>query len=253
MQPGSEVALLPLSHAVFLSLKLCLLPSLTGDSAFLSSQTQTACVVQGRCHCEETDAPGREKQEVGINGPKRDVELRVGPRLLPREALGLLQSCRDLHPSAYICICLFPLLVPVYSSFQLPIPFLYTWPALPHQELPHPAQEANPLQKSSCGPDADTLCIQSISFCPELRPLLNHLSVEAKGRQPLQPFPSVFLFQVPTLSKEEKQIRIKGWRKAFEVFDSYTVIIQNRNRTGRYYQRNTGQDQSFIQPAGLAL
>lgn len=81
---------------------------------------------------------------------------------------------------------------------------------------------------SSCGPDADTLCIQSISFCPELRPLLDHLSAEAKGRQPLQLFPSVFLFQVPTLSKEEKQIRIKGWRKAFEVFDSYTVIIQNR-------------------------
>lgn len=137
MQPGSEVALLPLSHAVFLSLKPCLLPSPTGDSAFSSSQTQTACAVQGRCHCEEADAPGREKQKVGINGPKRDVELRVGPRLLPREALGLLQSCRDLHTSAYICICLFPLLVPVCSSLQL-LPFLYTWPAQPRRTTTSP-------------------------------------------------------------------------------------------------------------------
>lgn len=85
------------------------------------------------------------------------------------------------------------------------------------------------LQISSCGPDADTLCIQSISFCPELRPLLDHLSVEAKGRQPLQPSPSVFLFEVPTLSKEEKQIRIKGWRK---VLARFLTLTQSLYRTG---------------------
>lgn len=48
-----------------------------------------------------------------------------------------------------------------------------------------------------------------------------------------------FFFQAPTLSKKQQQIRMQGWRKALEGFDSYTLVIQNG--------RSAGLDQSFIQ------
>lgn len=184
----------------------------------------------------EDAAPGREKQEEGINGPKRDVELRVGPRLLPREPLGSRQSCRDLHTSAYICMCSFSLLVS--PSLLVPLPLHQACSASQDQYFARSPQEAHPLQMSSGGPDADVYAYSPLPSGPwTKRPLLDHPSLKAKGSQPLQPPPSGFLLQVPTLSKKEKQIRTQGWRKALEVFDSSTLVVQSR--------RSTGLDQSL--------
>lgn len=81
-------------------------------------------------------------------GQKEMLNLGWGPGSHSESQLGSGQSCRDLHTSAYICICLFSLsagLVP----YGFPFPLLHqACSARQDQYLTRSPQEATPLQRS---------------------------------------------------------------------------------------------------------
>ena len=78
-------------------------------------------------------------------GQKEMLNLGWGPGSHSESQLGSGQSCRDLHTSAYICICLFSLsagLVP----YGFPFPLLSQAGPVPHQEPPRGHSTATELR-----------------------------------------------------------------------------------------------------------